>query len=79
MCLPVLPVPVLPTLTAMERKGIGVEVLGVPSILPDDRIVDKLTIHFLRPRHGGGEVQRVLYPSYLPGQALVIFEDPAGM
>ncbi|XP_020355768.1 uncharacterized protein LOC109903453 [Oncorhynchus kisutch] len=56
--------------------GIVVEVLGVPNILASDRMVDKLTIHFLRPRNGGGEVQRVLFPSDSPGQAFVIFEEP---
>lgn len=58
--------------------GIVVEVLGVPNILASDRMVDKLTIHFLRPRNGGGEVQRVLFPSDSPGQAFVIFEEPEG-
>ncbi|KAM9415688.1 uncharacterized protein ACWYII_024428 isoform 1-T3 [Salvelinus alpinus] len=57
-------------------EGIVVEVLGVPNILASDRMVDKLTIHFLRPRNGGGEVQRVLFPSDSPGQAFVIFEEP---
>ncbi|CAB1350846.1 unnamed protein product [Coregonus sp. 'balchen'] len=57
-------------------EGIAVEVLGVPNILASDRMVDKLTIHFLRPRNGGGEVQRVLFPSNSPGQAFVIFEEP---
>lgn len=59
-------------------SGTSVEVTGVPNILSDDRMEDKLTIHFLRPRNGGGEVKRVLFPSYRPGQAFVIFEEAAG-
>ncbi|XP_071001060.1 RNA-binding protein 43-like [Oncorhynchus clarkii lewisi] len=61
--------------TVME--GTPVEVLGVPDdILASVRMVDKLTIHFQRPGNGGGEVKRVQFPSYSPGQAFVIFEDP---
>lgn len=55
-----------------------VEVLGVPDVLPDARIVDKLQVHFLAAKHGGGEVQEVLYPCYQPGQAFIIFEEPEG-
>ncbi|XP_066546570.1 RNA-binding protein 43 [Amia ocellicauda] len=51
-----------------------IQVLQVPSVLHDDRMIDKLMIHFLRPRHGGGEVLQVLYPTGTPGQALVTFE-----
>ncbi|XP_024296611.1 uncharacterized protein LOC112264321 isoform X2 [Oncorhynchus tshawytscha] len=40
------------------------------------RRVDKLTIHFQRPGNGGGELKRVQFPSYSPGQAFVMFEDP---
>lgn len=55
------------------------EVLGVPDdILATVRMVDKLTIHFQRPRNGGGEVKRVQFPAYSPGQAFVIFEEPEG-
>ncbi|XP_071225031.1 RNA-binding protein 43-like [Salvelinus alpinus] len=58
-------------------EGTPVEVLGVPDdILASVRMVDKLTIHFRRPGNGGGEVKRVQFPSYSPGQAFVIFEDP---
>uniref|UniRef100_UPI003AADDE82 RNA-binding protein 43 n=1 Tax=Centroberyx gerrardi TaxID=166262 RepID=UPI003AADDE82 len=60
----------------MENQGCRIEVSGVPDVFPADRTVDKLLIHFLRPRHGGGEVLRVLYPSRRPGQAFVIFEEP---
>ncbi|XP_012673825.2 uncharacterized protein si:dkey-154b15.1 [Clupea harengus] len=55
-------------------EGRTIKVCGVPDILPADRIVDKVTIHFLRPRQGGGEVLRVIYPSSTKGQAFVVFE-----
>ncbi|XP_028819154.1 RNA-binding protein 43 [Denticeps clupeoides] len=53
-----------------------VEVRGVCAVLPDDRMADKLTIHFLRPRNGGGDVQRVIFPTSERGQAFVVFELP---
>ncbi|XP_062385095.1 uncharacterized protein si:dkey-154b15.1 [Sardina pilchardus] len=55
-------------------EGTTIEVCGVPDILPPDRTVDKLTIHFLRPKHGGGEVLKVIYPTSTKGQAFVVFE-----
>ncbi|XP_030202267.1 RNA-binding protein 43 isoform X1 [Gadus morhua] len=61
---------------AVEKRGVGVEVLGVPNLLSNDRTIDKLLIHFLRPRNGGGEVRRVIYPTSVPGQALVIYDEP---
>ena len=63
---------------AVEKRGVGVEVLGVPNLLSNDRTIDKLLIHFLRPRNGGGEVRRVIYPTSVPGQALVIYDEPDG-
>ena len=59
-------------------EGRTIKVCGVPDILPADRIVDKVTIHFLRPRQGGGEVLRVIYPSSTKGQAFVVFEHNEG-
>ncbi|CAL8299033.1 unnamed protein product [Lota lota] len=61
---------------AVEKRGVGVEVIGVPDLMSVDRTVDKLLIHFLRPRNGGGEVRRVIYPTHLPGRALVIYDEP---
>ncbi|KAJ8378993.1 hypothetical protein AAFF_G00232220 [Aldrovandia affinis] len=60
----------------MDTDFTTIEVNGVPHGLPADRMIDKLTIHFLRPRNGGGEVLRVLYPLHSPHQAIVIFERP---
>lgn len=58
--------------------GRTVEVRGVPDLLPDERTVDKLLIYFLRKKHGGGEVQKVVYPCYQAGQAFVTFEEREG-
>ncbi|XP_034748497.1 uncharacterized protein si:dkey-154b15.1 isoform X2 [Etheostoma cragini] len=60
----------------MEKKGSMVEVFGVPDVLPADRTADKLQIYFLTARHGGGDVLKVQYPCYQPGQALITFEEP---
>lgn len=62
----------------MEKKGRLVEVSGVPDLFPDDVTSDKLHIYFLRKKHGGGDVVKVLYPCYRPGQAFVMFEQPEG-
>lgn len=54
------------------------EVRGIPTELPPDRVADKLTIHFLRSRNGGGEIADV---QVLPGPracALITFEALAG-
>lgn len=58
--------------------GHTVEVRGIPTELPPDRVADKLTIHFLRSRNGGGEIADV---QVLPGPracALITFEALAG-
>ncbi|XP_041811643.1 uncharacterized protein si:dkey-154b15.1 isoform X2 [Chelmon rostratus] len=60
----------------MGKVGCMVEVLGVPDVLPADRIADKLQIYFLSAKHGGGEVLKVLYPCYQPGRAFITFEEP---
>ncbi|NXP56018.1 IN35 protein, partial [Heliornis fulica] len=54
--------------------GRTVRVSGIPPDLPPDRVADKLTIHFLRSRNGGGEIADV---RVLPGPqpcALITFE-----
>ncbi|NXX43533.1 IN35 protein, partial [Tricholaema leucomelas] len=54
--------------------GRTVQVRGLPAELPPDRVADKLTIHFLRSRNGGGEIADV---QVLPGAcALITFEAP---
>ncbi|XP_060683800.1 uncharacterized protein LOC132817397 [Hemiscyllium ocellatum] len=52
-----------------------IAVSGFPEdVLPTTVMIDKLTIHFLRPKHGGGEVEFVCYPTSDPGIAYVTFE-----
>ncbi|XP_006012723.1 uncharacterized protein SI:DKEY-154B15.1 isoform X2 [Latimeria chalumnae] len=59
----------------MTRDRRKIQVRKIPHILPDDTMIDKLLIHFLRPRNGGGEVMGVDYPTNERGQAFVTFED----
>ncbi|KAJ6660516.1 hypothetical protein lerEdw1_017513 [Lerista edwardsae] len=54
-----------------------VRVRGFPADLPTERVSDKLTIHFLRARNGGGEIVHIEFPPESPGCALVTFEDAA--
>ncbi|XP_039553159.1 uncharacterized protein LOC120496608 isoform X3 [Passer montanus] len=56
--------------------GRTVRVQGFPAELPPDRAADKLTIHFLRSRNGGGDIANVrVLPGSLPC-ALITFEAP---
>nr|XP_033787808.1 RNA-binding protein 43 [Geotrypetes seraphini]XP_033787809.1 RNA-binding protein 43 [Geotrypetes seraphini] len=48
---------------------------SVPSVTSDDRMHDKLLIHFLRPRNGGGEVLELKYPTEEAGVALLTFQE----
>ncbi|XP_062451314.1 uncharacterized protein LOC134151047 [Rhea pennata] len=57
--------------------GRTVRVGGLPADLPPDRVADKLTIHFLRARHGGGEIAEVRVLPGAPARALVTFEEAA--
>ncbi|POI35339.1 hypothetical protein CIB84_000911 [Bambusicola thoracicus] len=57
--------------------GCTVQVWGIPSDLPPDRVADKLTIHFLRSRNGGGEITDVQVLPGSPACALITFEAPA--
>ncbi|XP_040187306.1 uncharacterized protein LOC120919291 [Rana temporaria] len=57
----------------MERKKLRVE--GIPTDIPANRAKDKLTIHFLRTRNGGGEVEDIeIFPGP-PLHAIITFED----
>ncbi|XP_074835489.1 uncharacterized protein LOC142002894 [Carettochelys insculpta] len=55
--------------------GRTVRVEGIPTDLPPERVVDKLTIHFLRSRNGGGEIADIHITTGSPACALVTFED----
>ncbi|NXY08079.1 IN35 protein, partial [Pteruthius melanotis] len=56
--------------------GRTVRVRGFPAELPPDRVADKLTIHFLRSRNGGGDIADVRVLPGSPPCALIIFEAP---
>lgn len=51
---------------------------GLPADLPPDRVADKLTIHFLRSRNGGGEIADVQVLPGPPACALITFEALEG-
>ncbi|XP_075702387.1 uncharacterized protein LOC142666290 [Rhinoderma darwinii] len=57
----------------MERKRLRVD--GIPTDIPAGRAKDKLTIHFLRSRNGGGEVENIDIVQGNPAYAVVTFEN----
>lgn len=57
----------------MERKRLRVE--GIPTDIPTERAKDKLIIHFLRTRNGGGEVEDVQIFPGPPVYAIITFEE----
>ncbi|XP_015741491.1 uncharacterized protein LOC107325297 isoform X2 [Coturnix japonica] len=57
--------------------GCTVQVWGIPTDQPLDRVADKLTIHFLRSRNGGGEITDVQVLPGSPACALITFEAAA--
>ncbi|KAK1877227.1 E3 ubiquitin-protein ligase DTX3L [Dissostichus eleginoides] len=52
-----------------------VRVSGLPADIEDERLKDKLFIHFLRARNGGGEINSVTIVKATPISALITFED----
>ncbi|XP_073677682.1 RNA-binding protein 43 [Garra rufa] len=58
----------------MDVKGLVIEVNWLPDGYPSNKMIDKLTMHFLRPSNYGGEVLIVIYPTSEKGQAYVVFE-----
>nr|XP_046270602.1 uncharacterized protein si:busm1-163l24.3 isoform X2 [Scatophagus argus] len=59
----------------MAEPGRTVRVSGLPTDTDDDRLKDKLFIHFLRKRNGGGEIESVTIVKATPVSALITFED----
>nr|XP_015804354.2 uncharacterized protein si:busm1-163l24.3 isoform X1 [Nothobranchius furzeri]XP_015804356.2 uncharacterized protein si:busm1-163l24.3 isoform X1 [Nothobranchius furzeri] len=59
----------------MAGPGRTVRVSGLPADIQSNRLQDKLFIHFLRARNGGGEVNSVVIVKSEPPSALVTFED----
>lgn len=62
----------------MAELGRTVRVSGLPANIEDDRLRDKLYIHFLRTRNGGGEIDSVTIVEATPNSALITFEDSKG-
>ncbi|XP_057716782.1 uncharacterized protein si:busm1-163l24.3 isoform X2 [Corythoichthys intestinalis] len=52
-----------------------VRVSGMPAHIEEERLIDKLAVHFLRPSNGGGEIESVIIDRTKPYSALVQFED----
>ncbi|RXN12785.1 hypothetical protein ROHU_029238 [Labeo rohita] len=59
----------------MAEEGRTVCVHGLPTDVDHERLRDKLLIHFLRERNGGGEVTSVSIIGRTPLRALVTFEE----
>ncbi|XP_030590776.1 uncharacterized protein LOC115783919 [Archocentrus centrarchus] len=59
----------------MAEPGRTVRVSGLPTNIEDDRLKDKLLIHFLRNRNGGGEVDSATLLRATPVSALITFEE----
>ncbi|XP_016398161.1 uncharacterized protein LOC107731558 [Sinocyclocheilus rhinocerous] len=59
----------------MDMKEMVIEVNGLPDNYSGNKMIDKLTMHFLRPSNNGGEVLIVIYPTSNKGQAYVVFEE----
>ncbi|XP_023124222.2 uncharacterized protein si:busm1-163l24.3 [Amphiprion ocellaris] len=59
----------------MAEAGRTVRVSGLPTDIEDARLKDKLLIHFLRERNGGGEIDAVVIVKATPAAALITFED----
>lgn len=59
----------------MAELGRTVRVSGLPTDIEDDRLRDKLFIHFLRASNGGGEIDSVIIVKETPASALITFED----
>ncbi|CAN0033525.1 unnamed protein product [Lampetra planeri] len=58
-----------------QVDGRRVWVRRVPLGHNEETLRDKLLIHFLKPSKGGGEVLEVIYPTEIPGCALLTFQD----
>ncbi|XP_029293461.1 uncharacterized protein LOC115012150 isoform X2 [Cottoperca gobio] len=59
----------------MAEPGKTVRVSGLPTDIEDNRLKDKLCIHFMRARNGGGEINSVTIVKATPVSALITFED----
>ncbi|XP_032872792.1 RNA-binding protein 43-like [Amblyraja radiata] len=55
------------------QRSKKIQVLNVPAILPEQRTLDKLIIHFQARNNGGGEVSDMEYPTTVAGRAFITF------
>lgn len=63
----------------MAEPGRTVRVSGLPTDIVDEKLKDKLFIHFLRSRNGGGDIDSVIIDkANTPVSALITFEDSRG-
>jgi len=62
----------------MAEPGRTVRVSGLPTDIEGDRLKDKIFVHFLRAKNGGGEIDSVVLIKATPASALITFEDSAG-
>lgn len=62
----------------MAEMGRTVCVRGLPVDMERERLQDKLLIHFLRERNGGGEISSISIKAADPC-ALITFEDSRGV
>lgn len=79
---PVLSCPLLssPWLSLIRMAGETrtIQVTGLPVGGSENRLIDKLQIHFLRKKNGGGEITSVTVSKTMPGAAFITFEDSEG-
>ncbi|XP_062330098.1 uncharacterized protein LOC134030799 [Osmerus eperlanus] len=52
-----------------------IRVCGLPVDIPKNRLSDKLKIHFLRKKNGGGDISSITFSETTPGVALITFTD----
>lgn len=62
----------------MAEPNRTVRVTGLPADIEENRLKDKLFIHFLRASNGGGEIDSVTIVKAAPISALITFEDYRG-
>lgn len=62
----------------MAEPSRTVRVSGLPADIQEGRLKDKLLIHFLRVRNGGGEIQSVTIVNAALVSALITFEESEG-
>lgn len=62
----------------MAAPSRTVRVSGLPAEMEEGRLKDKLFIHFLRARNGGGEIETVTIVKATPLSALITFEECEG-